>query len=609
MLKYSLIISCFLLILNVKSYGQKEDHHWLIGIDIEPEIEDTIFGNTSFNFNYDPVKIYYQTKHKINMAGGNATLCDKEGNLALYSNGQILMDEDNQFIEDTINYDHNLLSHCMEWENDNRGNENKPKLTGLFLFQRVLLLPVKEKIMVVYNTSTYCQDKHIYRVVTSLIDTDTLNSIKRILIKDSIVYNIDTLISSLHAVRHGNGKDWWVVTFTRGYEYMVSFLVTENGVNYHDKVKTGNIKMNNTNLTDGQITFSPDGRQIVLYTSNRFNHIAGGGFCVWDFNRCDGTISNLRNVVSSQPSLEFGAAFSHDSKYIYISNGTHIKQYDPYSAKYKLDEKTVAVYDSFYYEVPGPNPNNIKFWVSFGQLKLGPDGRIYIYPHSATNQYLSVMNYPHENYKKTDVRQHSIFTPRIFTRTVPNIPEFRLGPDDGSPCDTLGLDNHPVAKFRYEPDSSDYKRIRFTDLSYFRAETWSWDFGDGSPRVTERYPFHTYAQNGTYEVCLTVSNENSSNTTCRTVTIGTSSSEDAGKKADITLFPNPVADILLVTLGEYIPQHGIIHIADATGRKVISQRIYYGHNHIDMMSLPAGLYFWTVEDGGVVLKGGKVVKI
>src|SRR5690606_17246247 len=146
-------------------------------------------------------------------------------------------------------------------------------------------------------------------------------------------------------------------------------------------------------------------------------------------------------------------------------------------------------------------------------------------------------------------------------------------------------------------------------LSYFRPEIWSWDFGDGCPTATERYPFHTYAQNGTYDVCLTVSNENSSHTTCRTVTIGTNHSGGAAQEADITLLSNPVADILLVTLGEYIPQNGIIHIADATGRKVISQRIYYGHNHIDMTSLPAGLYFWTAEDGGVRLKGGKVVKI
>jgi hypothetical protein len=93
------------------------------------------------------------------------------------------------------------------------------------------------------------------------------------------------------------------------------------------------------------------------------------------------------------------------------------------------------------------------------------------------------------------------------------------------------------------------------------------------------------------------------------VTIGTSSGDDAGQKADITLFPNPVADILLVTLGEYIPQHGMIHIHDATGRVILSQRLYYGHNNLDLTGLSPGLYFWTAEDKGVKIKAGKVVKI
>ncbi len=61
-----------------------------------------------------------------------------------------------------------------------------------------------------------------------------------------------------------------------------------------------------------------------------------------------------------------------------------------------------------------------------------------------------------------------------------------------------------------------------------------------------RHPYHSYAASGTYNVCLTVSNENSSNTSCRTITIGTSSVDDgiSAAVADITLFPNPVEDYL-----------------------------------------------------------------
>jgi hypothetical protein len=603
--------STFLLILFVNIsfslYSQKEDQHWLLGYEYFHREGDTIAGNTSINFNYEPVKIYHETKHRINMDGGNASLCDKDGNLILCSNGQVLINGQNEFIEDTINYDYQIHPDCNEWEYNNLGNQDTAIVAGLLLHQRILLLPVHQKIFAVYNTYTYCVEKHIYRVVFSSLEINEQNPFGEIKLKDLIVYSQDTLLSSLHAIRHGNGRDWWVVTFTNGFEYIITFLVTETGVVFHQKVKTGYTKR--ADGTVGQIVFSPNGNYLALYTGNKFNSLTGGGFCLWDFDRCAGMPRNLRQVISDRPSLDMGVAFSQDSKYLYVSNGSHIKQYDPKSPKFKLDEKIVAVFDSFYYEVPGPNPNNLKFYVSFSQLKLGADGRIYIFPHSGGNQYLSVINFPHEEALKVGVHQHGIYTPRIFTRTVPNIPEFRLGPDDGSPCDTLGLDNHPIAKFRYEPDSSNYKKIRFTDLSYFRPETWSWDFGDGSPTLSDRYPFHTYDQNGTYQVCLTVSNENSSHTTCRTVTIGTSSSDDAGQKADITLFPNPVADVLLVTLGEYIPQHGMIHIHDATGRVILSHRLYYGHNNLDMTSLTPGLYFWTAEDKGVKIKQGKVVKM
>jgi hypothetical protein len=79
--------------------------------------------------------------------------------------------------------------------------------------------------------------------------------------------------------------------------------------------------------------------------------------------------------------------------------------------------------------------------------------------------------------------------------------------------------------------------------------------------------------------------------------------------ADITLFPNPVEDYLLVILGEYIPQYGQIMIYDISGRPVHTQRIYYGQNNVDMTMLAKGMYVWKVMDGQVEIERGKVVKI
>jgi len=123
----------------------------------------------------------------------------------------------------------------------------------------------------------------------------------------------------------------------------------------------------------------------------------------------------------------------------------------------------------------------------------------------------------------------------IYTRLTIQIPNFntlRLGPLDGSPCDTLNLDNNPISRFWYEQDSTDHQEIQFRDVSYFRPEEWSWTFGDGNVS-DEKNPLHSYATNGTYEVCLTVSNENSSNISCQQLQIGPVSNTNLERQYDL----------------------------------------------------------------------------
>ena len=56
----------------------------------------------------------------------------------------------------------------------------------------------------------------------------------------------------------------------------------------------------------------------------------------------------------------------------------------------------------------------------------------------------------------------------------------------------------------------------FTDHSYYSPTEWAWDFGDGNTS-TEQNPSHTYADEGTYEVCLTASNVHGSGVFCKNI--------------------------------------------------------------------------------------------
>lgn len=71
-----------------------------------------------------------------------------------------------------------------------------------------------------------------------------------------------------------------------------------------------------------------------------------------------------------------------------------------------------------------------------------------------------------------------------------------------------------LAQFTWYPDSSsNLYDIQFVDLSYGAISNWQWSFGDGTSS-TEQNPFHTYANEGSYQVCLTVYGEECQSAWC-----------------------------------------------------------------------------------------------
>jgi hypothetical protein len=601
-MKKLLVLICLLMVSEL--YSQKEDYIWIYGNDPYDMIDstraaDTTRGSSNIDFNYDPVKLYYVPGRFVDMEGANTSICDENGQLITYTDGMRIYDKYDQSIVDTINYDYGINFWCREWEQNNIGNHQMAVPIGLAGIQRAIILPMDDKLHYFYNTYNFCKDS-LYRVLVTTLrkyginDNDLLIDTKdSILIRDRLAFNIQ-------AVRHGNGRDWWLLQFKVNMSSYFLYLISPKGIDYY-----GEVDFLESDFIEyvGSIAFSNSGNFLSLIFSNIFT-ASKAEFFISEFDRCSGIVTNSFNKDIPNGIVEC-TAFSHDDQYLYFAISNQIYQCD--MGMKSLEEimescELIAERDDFVFQ-----HFNSNIPVNFGQTKLGPDGRLYITPITGINKYLSVIEYPYEKGMASDVRQHIIEVPTIIAPTIPNLPHYRLGPLDGSPCDTLGLDNHPVAKFRYAADTIDVQRIRFTDLSYYRPEEWYWDFGDGRSS-TERYPWHRYDQGGVYEVCLTVSNENSSNTTCRTLVIGTSSTEDA-PQPDITLYPNPVQDQLLVILGDYIPVRGNMYLYDSQGRLVRTERIYYGWNSIDVSQLHSGIYFYRMMDGGMEIGSGKIIKL
>ena len=61
--------------------------------------------------------------------------------------------------------------------------------------------------------------------------------------------------------------------------------------------------------------------------------------------------------------------------------------------------------------------------------------------------------------------------------------------------------------------------VAFNDTSSGGPTSWAWNFGDGSDNSTLQHPTHLFTSTGTYNVILTATNSDGSNTATKTITI------------------------------------------------------------------------------------------
>ncbi len=598
-------IGLFILIILLTVHflpAQNEDNQWLTGYTFrypgEPDPEH-FFGCIIFDFGYDPVRIYREADQYMNFQEEMTSMCDKNGNLLFYSNGMFINNGQFETMEngDTIAYGD-------FWDRFTRKRSNGDFYDGFRIWQGALSLPYPghsgEYIMLYEDYDIH--NKLINHVYYAIIDINKNNGLGKVIKKDiDLIEQKDELDriadwGKLTACKHANGRDWWVIVPNTFKNEIYIYLLTPSGINFIRKKEFEFYRISKSQL--GQASFSPDGSHYALWGIHVLN--GEGIIRLYDFDRCTGELNHER-ADTLAGGYASGVSFSPNGKYIYFSNDWNIFQFDLESENFFSSRQIVAVWDRWKDEY------NTSFPLSF--MALGQDGKIYVIPNGGNNHYINKINYPDLKGIDCEVQQHVLKMPTFVgaSATIPNYPNFRLGPIDDSVCDTLGIDNIPVSKFAYEQDSLDYLSVQFTDLSYFEPEQYYWDFGDGKTS-TEINPSHIFAEKGIYEVCLTVSNDKSTDKSCRTLNIAMTDAIDvSAKNLSIDIFPNPVDDILLLTISDYLPENAFMVIYSVQGEKAINKKVKYGWNSIDVRKLQSGIFIYNVLDQDKLLKRGKVV--
>ena len=159
----------------------------------------------------------------------------------------------------------------------------------------------------------------------------------------------------------------------------------------------------------------------------------------------------------------------------------------------------------------------------------------------------------------------------------------------------------PLPVANYSVDSSNAPTLVFQDLSTNTPTSWKWYFGDGDSSSVQ-HPTHTYAQNGTYIVCLSVSNSSGFDSTCHTFGVshvGFFETELSG----INVYPNPAQGHLRIDWdGAGIPTDVKVFTALGTS---LDAPWTTEQNHLDLRweNWAAGLYHAIVTmDNGATFR-------
>ncbi len=524
--------------------AQKHDNKWLFGYSAGGSDK-----NTMIDFSTD--SIFFKTVfRKMQLDNHYAAINDSVGNIAAYTNGCYLANATGDTIENGNDINPGPLANLF-CGTDNLIQANNLPQSGFFI-------PVPNKSSQ-YMLFQIGYDNHKAQNLSySLIDMNENNGKGKVIEKNIKIIESE-LGLGMAAVKHANGRDWWmVVNKYRTNQYYIVLMQPDGFEVFSQEIgEPFSIDVNKY-----EILFSPDGKKLAAY------HVKDD-LRLFDFDRCKGILSHAvfipkKDSADMLNTITGGCAFSLDSRFVYVSEGrVHCYQYDTWATDIGASKDTVAVFDG--YTSFGP--------ANFGLMELGPDGRIYCRSTVGSSYEMHVINNPERKGDACDFRQHEYILEYPIA-SMPMHPNYRLGAVDGSACDTLGIDNHPVAGFRY--DRSLGLAVDFTSVSWYEPDTWLWDFGDGQTS-TEVNPTHFFPKTGFYYVCLTVCNQFSCDTICKWVWVATALDTPVPKidKNGVSIFPNPTRDYLNIFMENPTAQNFSVKIYDLLGRLVKSQPTDY----------------------------------
>jgi hypothetical protein len=370
--------------------------------------------------------------------GSNISLCTKDSNLLFFSNGAVIYRADGSIMPggDTLTTTHYSIDRYPFSTPFSQGSLiiNKPGSDSLYYL-------IQEAVD---NDSLANITSNIYLIT---IDISADSGQGEVISKGNLYTSTDTLMSGkLQAVRHANGRDWWIISKKGNSNDLLEWLFTVNTIIGPSVIAFGGPVGQNS--VYAQACFSEDGNHYALINWNET-------LSYFQFDRCTGVFNPIfNNDFNDSFGPGCGVAFSYNNRFMYATTSQYCYQFDLTSSNIWSSRVIVGNWDGF-------NIGGILY--DFQRMSLAPDHKIYISPGS-TNYIWSVINSPDSLDSLCNFQQHSIQLFCYNNVAFPNIPNFNLGPVPFSQCDTINGINYLESDNLtiYPNPCSDYVKINLS---------------------------------------------------------------------------------------------------------------------------------------------------
>jgi hypothetical protein len=410
-------------------FGQvRFDYEWLMGYpsgsDTVGQFNGVYYNGTKIDFKFSPPQV---TMFDIPfMLDATALICDSSGDLLFYTNGCQIS-----------NRNHERMANGDEINKGGAGYAQQCLDKYPFSYsvhQGVMILPWpgRAKKYILFHLHKPDPISRVYNenLKYTVIDMEEDGGLGAVIEKNHQVFQ-DTFCDMLTAVRHANGRDWWLVVPKYNDGRYFVFLLSPEGISGPTVQDIGAPIPHSS--WGGQAVFSPNGKKYV-------NMSYLGGLQVFDFDRCSGNMKSVfhsDNFIFSTDILgsnACGVAFSPSSRFLYVVSGINLYQFDMRADDVLSSQVHIGEYDGFGYL----NNADISLPTTFYQMRLAPDGKIYMSTSNGSH-YLHVLHQPDSIGLACNFQQRAMNLPTFHSFSISNFPHFRLYDLPGSPCDTLGI--------------------------------------------------------------------------------------------------------------------------------------------------------------------------